>query len=347
MGRCGLKKKGLTQTSSEVDAKIIVQPPRSEQDFSSMKSEFKPFTPPELLQGGGLDGLQDFSESDPSEEFLNLCAWDVAVRYHEFKHRALSREVAKKLRRISTEAILQKSRDILGSMVRPAITQTSSFPEIPPEAQQPELDVEASLEETPSHPINKPWLPEELQFSYRITRKQPLILSIDTSLSMTGEKLALTAVALGVVLLQFPQDPIGIVAFENEANILKYPEEQISIEELIERFLDIPAQGYTHLEDGLKGALRLLSILRNQGRFKTPSTVLLTDGKYTAGKDPAYLASHFPHLIVMKMGQDRASLPLCSELAKLGKGTLREVDQLQSLPTIMYGVVKDLLRGKR
>lgn len=163
---------------------------------------------------------------------------------------------------------------------------------------------------------------------------------------MTGEKLALTAVALAVVLLEFPDDPIGIVAFENEAKVLKSLDERISVQGLVERFLDVPAQGYTHLEDGMKAALKLVKSAKASGNGRPPSAVLLTDGKYTAGKDPAYLAARFPHLVVLKMGQERASLELCRDLAKRGRGALREVGELESLPSIMYGVVKDLLRGR-
>src|SRR5262249_43358466 len=150
-----------------------------------------------------------------------------------------------------------------------------------------------------------------------------------TSLSMTGEKLALTAVAIAVVLLQFPEDPVGIVAFENEARILKRPEERITLQELLERFLDVPAQGYTHLEDGMKASLKLVQSTSGGTSSRLPSTVLLTDGKYTAGRDPAYLAPRFPHLAVLKMGTERASMDLCRELARKGHGMVREVSDLE------------------
>src|SRR6185312_4874765 len=167
-------------------------------------------------------------------------------------------------------------------------------------------------------------------------RRQPVVLSVDTRLSMTGEKIALTAVALAVVLLQFPDDPVGITAFENESKVIKRPEEKISLQDLVERFLDVPAQGYTHLEDGLKGALGLVRGAAIAGQARPPSTVLLTDGKYTAGRDPAYLAPRFPHLVVLKMGKERASFELCREMAQKGHGALREVAELDALPGIMY-----------
>jgi Mg-chelatase subunit ChlD len=192
---------------------------------------------------------------------------------------------------------------------------------------------------------NVPLSEQDIWMNYSLPRRQSVILSVDTSLSMTGEKLALTAVAIAVVLLQFPEDPIGIVAFENEAQVIKRPDERISIQELVERFLDVPAQGYTHLEDGLKMSLKLLKGISRGASGRPASTVLLSDCKYTAGRDPAYLAPRFPHLVVVKMGRERASLTLCRELAQKGRGALREVGDLEVLPQVMYGVVKDILRG--
>jgi Mg-chelatase subunit ChlD len=299
------------------------------------------FLPPESMASSA-----EMDEGD-AMDLASASTWDIATRYHEFKSRPSMKGAAKKLRKLSAEAILDRAKEVLGSVVHPVEFHTSPWPEVPPQANQAEFDIEETIENSPlafanlgSYPLTE----QDLWMEYNVSRKQPVVLSIDTSLSMTGEKLALTAVALAVVLLQFPDDPVGIVAFENEAKIIKRPDERLSVEQLIERFLDVPAQGYTHLEDGMKAALRLSrSAARTSG---LPSTVLLTDGKYTAGRDPAYLAPRFPHLVVLKMGKERASLELCRELASKGKGVLREVGELEALPTVMYGVVKDLLRGK-
>jgi Mg-chelatase subunit ChlD len=294
------------------------------------------------------------NEDDMAADLASASAWDVATRYHEFKSRASMKPIARQLRSISASAILSRAQEILGSVVHPVELKSAAWPEVPGDADQPDFDLDETIENSPLAiaaacglvKMDYPLTEQDIWMSYQTHRRQPVVLSVDTSLSMTGEKLALTAVALAVVLLQFPDDPVGIIAFENEARILKRPDEMISLQQLIERFLDVPAQGYTHLEDGMKTALKLVrgEISSHQGR--PPSTVLLTDGKYTAGRDPAYLASRFPHLVVLKMGRERASLELCRELAQKGKGVLREVDDLEDLPSIMYGVVKDLLRGR-
>jgi Mg-chelatase subunit ChlD len=241
----------------------------------------------------------------------------------------------------------------MGSVVHPTERHAAPWTSVPAGAEQPDFDLEETLEHSPlavhaagSGGERFPITQEDLWVSYALHRKQPVVLTVDTSLSMTGEKLALTAVAIAVVLLQFPDDPVGIVAFENEAKIVKWPEERLSLQAILERFLDVPAQGYTHLEDGLKATLKVLEIARKAGSGRPPSAVLVTDGKYTAGRDPGYLGPRFSHLVVVKMGRERASLELCRELAKKGRGALREVEELESLPGVMYGVVKDLLRGR-
>ena len=286
-------------------------------------------------------------------EISTVTSWDVATRYHEFKARASFQKALPKLRRISAEAVLERAQAVLGSVVHPVEVGSSPWTEIPQDASQIDFDLDTTVDEAPfalaaamGKSRDYPLVPQDLWMSFSRHRKQPVVITVDTSLSMTGEKLALTAVALAVVLLQFPDDPVGIVAFENEAKVLKQPTERISLQQLVERFLDVPAQGYTHLEDGMKAALKLVRSSESSGQGRLPSAVLLTDGKYTAGRDPSYLARLFPHLVVLKMGREKASLGLCREMAKEGHGALREVGELEVLPQVMYGVVKDLLRGR-
>lgn len=236
---------------------------------------------------------------------------------------------------------------MIGQLTKPIHRSQSRYDEIPFQAMQIEMELDETIEENPQLLSNEFKIdPKELIAEFSLPKKNAFILTVDTSLSMTGEKLALTAVALSVVLLQFPDDPIGIIAFENHPKVLKLPTEKITAEELIGRFLEVPAKGYTHLESGIKMALKCIELIPQAGLSAPPSTLLLTDGKYTAGRDPAYLGSLFKHLIVLKMGNERSSRSLCKELAKRGNGTLMEIEDLRTLPTVMLNVVKDLLRGR-
>lgn len=287
-------------------------------------------------------------EDDLPLELQKASDWDIACRYHEFKVVPAFKPLQSRLRKISAQSILEKAQGILGAVVHPSDQKISPLSELPYFAQNAELAIDETLENSPHLLTQKNGLvtDQDVWMEYSVRKKYPLVLSVDTSLSMTGEKLALTAVALAVVLLQFPNDPVGIVAFENEAKVLKFPEEKLTLPELLERFLDVPAQGYTYLEAGLKEALSLSRRARVTGYGNRCSTILLTDGKYTAGKDPVYLAPRFSHLVVLKMGRERSSLPLCQDLARLGQGSLKEIGELEELPQTLYTVVKDLLRGR-
>ncbi|MGE0614273.1 MAG: VWA domain-containing protein [Bacteriovoracia bacterium] len=290
-----------------------------------------------------LKSLADTAESaaEPSP-FQGLTDWDVAIRYHELKRRFRRAEAAgdqkweRELRAISGAAVLRRAKQVLGSVSRPMRQLADGLDRIPPGAQEIELNLDETLEQFPRTPV----------MDFKLRRRHPLVICVDTSLSMTGEKLALTAVALAVVLLQFPDEKIGLVAFENEAKVLKSPAEKITVQDMVLRFLDVPAEGYTHLESGIREAHRLVELIRAQSENGQASTVLLTDGKYTAGRDPTFMAPWFPRLFVVKMGSDRSSLELCRELARLGHGQLLEVRKLEALPQVMYRVVQGLLRAR-
>lgn len=294
---------------------------------------------------------QDFASIEDLESKIQLDSlsdWDVAIRYHDFKHKfsPSTSHLKKRMRKISADAVLSRAYSILGSGVRPSTIRQVTLDQMSPLYGSAELNIENTLEESFLPIVQKePLEPREIWYDQVSPIRYFIVLCVDTSLSMTGEKLALTAVALAVVLLEFLEDPVGIVAFENEAKVLKSVDEKITITELIERFLDLPSQGYTHLEDGLRAALRL-----EVGSRQTPqarvASILISDGKYTAGRDPSYLAPRFKHLHVLKMGTDRTSQALCRELARKGEGSLREVKNLDALPMAMVSLTREILRGR-
>ncbi len=77
-----------------------------------------------------------------------------------------------------------------------------------------------------------------------------------------------------------------------------------------------------------------------------PATLLISDCKYTAGRDPAYLASRFEILHVLKMGHDQSSRSLAETLTGHGRGELREVGEFEALPRAILDVSKKILRNQ-
>lgn len=300
-----------------------------------------------LVDATELDEAQDdFSTQELKDD------WDAAVRYHEFREKWKGKRVFEEIQNQAVQGIYRKAKSVLGAVIHP---RTKNITPWNMNVQVGDLALEETLEERPefaSTQLRKQAQTEDILIEHDLPIHQPVVLCVDTSLSMTGEKLALTAVALAVVILQFPDAPLGVVAFENEAFTLKRPEEKVSPQEFIRRFLKVPAEGYTHLEKGLRAAFEMSQSMQKKSFSTTGitrrkiATILVSDGKYTAGRDPSYLAAAFDSLSVLKMGDESASKGLCQELARRGKGLVSEVGHLESLPTAMYGLIKNLLRGR-
>ncbi|MCC7440165.1 MAG: VWA domain-containing protein [Bdellovibrionales bacterium] len=302
--------------------------------------------PPVFGEGASAPGAEP-APPDPAAQFLEGASdWDVAVRYHELKAALGKGPALDVLREISVDAVLRQARTVMGASAHPSLRLAVPIDQLEPDDRVLDLALDETLDAVEWAGEGLPEGSSRIWMEVDRPRRLPMILAVDTSLSMTGSKLALTAVALAVVLLQFPEDPLGIVAFENEAFVIKKPEERLPLRSILERFLDVPAEGYTHLEAGLIKSLELAERMGGSARGRPPSVVLMSDAKYTAGRDPAYLGDRFRHLLVVKMGPERTPLSLCRELARRGSGALREVWNLRSLPEGLYGVVKDILRGR-
>src|SRR5690606_20934236 len=83
-------------------------------------------------------------------ELGNLRDWDVAMRFHEL--RAVTRDSGdlRKIRRISAQAVLERAREIIGSLVHPVQQMTAPWDELPEGAASPEIDLDLTLENSPA-----------------------------------------------------------------------------------------------------------------------------------------------------------------------------------------------------
>jgi hypothetical protein len=154
---------------------------------------------------------------------------------------------------------------------------------------------------------------------------------LDTSLSMTGEKLALLAVAATVFAYKLPSKDIAIIAFESTANTIKAIRTQLSVQRIAQKILDVPAMGYTNIEGALSEGLSQLAI----GAHKNRIGILISDGKYTAGNDPITVASQYNFLHVILTGDFNTDPATCAAMASAGHGHLYKAPNFQSLPRVL------------
>lgn len=163
---------------------------------------------------------------------------------------------------------------------------------------------------------------------------------MDASLSMRGEKIALLAVSSAVVALCIPSERLSLMGFDTGVRWVKKFGEELSVERVVERVLELPAGGFTNIERALEETQKALKFFHKEHA----KVVLISDGKYTEGADPVETAKYFKNLNVLKIGRDQAGRELLLALSALGNGKLFEARRHLDLPKTMYGAMKTLLR---
>lgn len=292
------------------------------------------FIAPELVDVGAPQDIAGF-EHRPS--------WDVAVRFQDLKRLGHIPEKEKtRLKRRAIEGILDRAHQVLGSVIKPERKVIVDHQTFIANGQRGELDILETLEEGLGRGFtSRGVVPEEvLRFDARIDKVVDIALVMDASLSMTGEKIALLATSAAVVALCVPSARLSLMGFDSRAKWIKHFEEEFSVERVIEKVLELPTGGFTNLE------LALTETEKDLAKFRKDkaNVILISDGKYTEGKDPTHLASRFKHLNVLKIGRDQAGRDLLLELTAKGNGQFFEVRRALDLPQTMYGAMKSLFR---
>ena len=156
---------------------------------------------------------------------------------------------------------------------------------------------------------------------------------------MSGDKLAIATASLGVLAFKLKSIQYGVVTFDNVARSMKRLDQGATITSLVGDLLDITAGGFTNLDAGMKAGLLEL----NSCSAKEKVGVLVTDGNYTAGKDPSEVAAEYPKLFVIMIKSHDSRPDLCKKLASLGKGSFVTVDSFEEIPSILRNLLKDFV----
>ncbi len=253
--------------------------------------------------------------------------WDAARSYHRLK-RVLPSHHRRIVEDRAIRVILDRAREMLRHAARPTHGVVDSFPA------EGELDLEATLENT------RPWQPKDLVLTRIEPREADVVAVLDMSLSMTGEKIALVALATAILALKL--DPIGVVAFDTVAHELAVVGEPVPAKELVRRVLEVPAQGYTNIDAGLKMARDQL--MRSTRRERV--AILLSDGIANVGNDPVERAGQLPRLHVVQIGpDDRQGTRACKGMAAAGRGRLYRATTYSQLPEVVHRLMREVFRA--
>lgn len=290
--------------------------------------------PPELAASTLDDDISGYDQKP---------TWDIAVRYQDLKRLlALSDAQKKEFSERAVEGVISRARQVLGGVMRPEILEKMNFDEYHQDGYRGELDLLTTLDEG----LGRGALftdKESLYFEGRFPKKSRVFLLMDASLSMNGEKIALLAVAVAVVGLCLPSADIGLLSFSSRAKVLKEFGTKASLQEMVKAVLEMPTFGLTNLEEALRTAQNTLE----KNRDPRINVILISDGKYTEGKDPSYLAPQFKRLSALKVGRDIAGRALLQELVRCGGGDgslLFEAKRYWDLPHVLYKTLRHLVR---
>jgi MoxR-like ATPase/Mg-chelatase subunit ChlD len=279
---------------------------------------------PEDLDGWKLAGDLSAGALDYAGERAYLCAQQLAAG-----------------------AVLQRAARLVGPLK--AATRTVREPMLEPWGG--ELDVEATVENLIGKPHPEPG---DLIVQRRVDRRHQVVLMVDTSLSMAGERMALAAVAAAVLALKLRPGDLAVVSFADGARVVSRFGEELTPAELVRRMLAVPCGGGTDIASGLEAGHAELQRGRDPGR----SGLLVSDGVYTSGADPLPPAARFGPLHVLLMEEQTAALdpdaPVTTwiaprlhvgeAIARAADGGLVRVDGFAALPRRMLEVADRVLR---
>ena len=125
------------------------------------------------------------------KSLAQLSDWDVATRYHEWKKLNLPKEELRNLRKISVEAVYDRAKKVLGSVSRPQESKVCSLRDAEEDQKFGEVDLDTTFEHS-LHLFQRDesFTPNDIWIQVQKKKRYPIVICLDTSLSMNGEKLA-------------------------------------------------------------------------------------------------------------------------------------------------------------
>jgi Mg-chelatase subunit ChlD len=181
-----------------------------------------------------------------------------------------------------------------------------------------DIDLDRTLEQLTEHPVPED---EDIVVRERVTTTRSVVLLVDLSGSMRGERVRTAAAAVGALAAELARDNLAVIAFWSDAAVLSRLGQHVPPERLLESMLRIPARGLTNVAFPLQVARRELSRIP----VRDARVLLLSDCVHNAGPDPRPFAARLPRLDVLLDTTGEQDPELARDLARLGRGLLRQV----------------------
>jgi Mg-chelatase subunit ChlD len=181
-----------------------------------------------------------------------------------------------------------------------------------------EIDLDRTLDVLAANPI-----PEEDDIVVRERRhtKRSIVLVVDISGSMKGERVRTAAATVGALTGEMNRDNLAVVAFWSDAAVLTRFGDSRTPLGILDTVLRIPARGLTNVQFALETAAGLLRTVS----APDARVLLLSDCVHNAGPDPRPTAARIPRLDVLLDTSGEKDVDLGRDLARIGHGRIRTI----------------------
>ena len=220
---------------------------------------------------------------------------------------------------------LRRAREIAARLAvsRPRTDRTArrgagDIASVPYRGGSDDIDLDRTLEQLTEHPVPED---EDIIVRERVTTTRSVVLLVDLSGSMRGERARTAAAAVGALAAELSRDNLAVIAFWSDAAVLSRLGQHVPPQRLVESMLRIPARGLTNLAFPLQVARRELARVP----ARDARALLLSDCVHNAGPDPRPFAARLPRLDILLDTTGEQDPDLARDLARLGRGRLRQV----------------------
>ena len=227
--------------------------------------------------------------------------------------------------RVVDQETLRRAREIAArlAMPRPRGDRTArrgrgEVASVPYRGGADDIDLDRTLERLTDHPVPED---EDIVVRERVTTTRSVVLLVDLSGSMRGERVRTAAAAVGALAAELARDNLAVIAFWSDAAVLSRFGQQVPPTRLVESMLRIPARGLTNVAFPLQVARRELARVP----ARDARALLLSDCVHNAGPDPRPFAARLPRLDILLDATGEQDPELARDLARLGRGRLRQV----------------------
>lgn len=262
--------------------------------------------------------------------------WRIAQNYQRIRLSLTDPFAIELARRIAIRATIRRVLRLLGPVSLPKRMTRGPY--------SPSDDREMDLESTLENVVDRLHIQaSDVVVEGRETKRLSVALMLDASLSMSGDKLAMATAAIAVLAFRLKMVDFLVITFNDRPRVVKHLHERADLDDLILSLLESSASGYTNIEEALRCGRDELAEAETGDRVG----ILITDGNYTVGRDPAHVASSFRKLFVIMTESHDCRLSVCESIANSGRGRVFSVSEYDEIPKTLYRVLRVVGHGSR